>query len=567
MRRRRFFRTVGAAGAGLWLGPAMAAGDGVARPPGVAPFGKKSGPFDLVLRGGTVFDGTGAAGRKMDVGAVGDRIVAVGPGLARGTREIDVTGLAVAPGFIDIHSHADLSLFVNPRAESRIRQGVTTEVVGQDGGSVGPWSDEAWETVRDRYRSRFGVEITFRDPVGFLDGIDRLKPAVNVASMVGNGALRGLVIGQENRPAGEEELERMKSLLVRLLEGGCVGLSSGLEYTPSGFASTDELAALAEVAAARMCPYASHMRNEDDALLGAVEEALMVGRLSGVPVEVSHLKCQGRRNYWKTDAVLGLLREARRAGVDVMYDVYPYTAYQTGLSNLFPTELRAGGTAAFLARLAEPGTAAAMERAARAKVALLGDWNRIQISSAREAWARGRRLGDLAAERGLDPYDLAVWLLRSNDGSVGMIGHGMGEESVERLLADPLGMVCSDGGAYAPYGPLSESVPHPRGYGTFPRLLGRYVREKGVLDLPTAIHKITGMPAGRLGFADRGRIAEGAAADLVAFDPATVEDRATFSNPHQYPVGIPVVVVNGVVTLVDGEHTGELGGQSVRREG
>jgi N-acyl-D-amino-acid deacylase len=518
---------------------------------------------DLVLRGATVFDGSGRAGRDADVAVTGDRITEVGPGLAAGSEEIDLRGLALAPGFIDVHSHADMSLLVNNRAESRIRQGVTTEVVGQDGGSIGPWSEEGFQATRERYRDR-GVDIDFRDPPGFLDRIDRERPAVNVASMVGNGALRGFVVGNENRPATDDEVARMKGLLAGYVERGCVGLSSGLEYTPSGFASTAELADLASVMSAAGYPYASHMRNEDDRLLAAIEEALMVGRRGGVPVQIAHLKQQGQRNYWKADAVLELLEAARAEGIDVMFDVYPYTAYQTGLSNLFPTEMRAGGTRAFLARLRDEATAATLERACRDKVALLGDWDSVQISSADEEWAQGRLMGALAAERGVEPYELTMQLLESNDGGVGMIGHGMDEANVAKLLAHPLGMMCSDGGAYAPYGPLSRSSPHPRGYGSFPRLLGRYVREVGALSLEAAIHKVTQMPARRLHIADRGAIAPGMAADLVAFDPDTVADRATFTEPHQYPVGIPVVVVNGVVTIRDAEHTGALGGRAVR---
>lgn len=519
---------------------------------------------DLVLRGATVFDGTGAPGREMDVGITGDRITEVGRSLPAGGQELDLRGLALAPGFIDVHSHADLSLLINNRAESRIRQGVTLEVVGQDGGSIGPWSDAQFEATRDRYR-RSDVEIDFRDPAGFVERISRERPAVNVATMVGNGALRGLVVGNDDRPATEGELARMKELLAEQIRRGCVGLSSGLEYTPSGFADAAELVELASVLVGTGYPYASHMRNEDDRLLGAVEEALHVGRVAGVPVQISHLKAQGQRNYWKADAALNLIERARDEGVDVHFDRYPYTAYATGLSNLFPSGMRAGGNAAFLARLRATETAARLEKACRDKVALLGDWNSVQISSTNEgtAWARGKLMGNLARERAVEPYELTLQLLEANGGSVGMIGHGMGEENTAKILAHPLGMLCSDGGAYATYGPLSEGSPHPRGYGSFPRLLGHYVRDTGALTLESAIHKTTQMPARKLQLAGRGVIAVGAFADLVAFDPAAVADRATFENPHQYPVGVPHVVVNGVLTLRDGEHTGELGGRGV----
>jgi N-acyl-D-amino-acid deacylase len=309
------------------------------------------------------------------------------------------------------------------------------------------------------------------------------------------------------------------------------------------------------------------MRNEDDRLFAAIEEALQVGRLAGVPVEISHLKAQGGRNWWKAETALRMIDEARAAGIEAGFDVYPYIAYSTGLANLFPVRARDGGTDAFLARLADPGQRAELERAVREKVAQLGDWDSVQVTATGSdalAWARGRRLGTLAAERGEDPFDLLVRLITEDRNRVGMVGFGMSEENVELQLAHPLAAVCSDGGAYAPHGPLSRSVPHPRTYGTFPRLLGRYVRERGVLPLEAAIHKITALPASRVGLHDRGTIAVGAPADLVAFDPDTVSDRASFEAPHQYPVGIPHVWVNGTPVLVHGEHTGARPGRSAR---
>lgn len=552
MHRRTFVHTAGLAAAGMALDPRFA-------------FAARRA--DRVLRGATVFDGTGAPGREVDVSITGDRITAVGSGLPAGSEELDLRGLVLAPGFIDIHSHAEMSLFVNPNAESRIRQGVTLEVVGQDGSSVGPWSEDEYQDTRESYRSRYDADIDFRNPAGFLNGIDRLRPTVNVASMVGNGSVRGFVVGYENRPATDAEIARMVEEVRKAINGGCVGLSSGLEYTPSGFADPNELISLAAVMKGTGYPYASHMRNEDDRVLAAVEETIHIGRMAGVPVQVSHLKAQGKRNFWKQKVILDLLAEARTVGVDAMFDCYPYIAYQTGLSNLFPTEMRAGGTQAFLARLRAPATAAPLERACRDKVALLGDWNSVQIVSAgRSPWATGRKLGDLARARGVEPYALTLELLEANGGGVGMIGFGMGEENVAELLAHPLGMMCSDGGAYAPYGPLSTSSPHPRSYGSFPRLMGHYVRDAKVMSMEAAIYKVTGAPARRLGLKGRGSIAVGAFADLVAFDPSTVADRATYEEPHQYPVGIPVVLVNGVLTIRDGELTGERGGRAVRGE-
>ena len=524
---------------------------------------------ELVVRGGTIFDGSGGPPRSGDVAVSGDRIVEVGRVSGAAAAEIDARGMAVAPGFVDIHSHADLSLLVNPAAESRVRQGVTVEVVGQDGSSVGPWGDAAFESTRDRYRRSYSVEIDFRDPGGFLDRIDRERPAVSVATMVGHGTVRGRIVGGADRPATPSELEQMRALVRQALAQGAVGLSTGLEYTPGSFAALDELTALAGELRGTPYPYASHMRNEDDRLLAALEEALHVGRVAGVPVQVSHLKAQGERNYWKADAALSAIEAARAAGVDAHFDRYPYTAYATGLSNLFPAAARAGGGARFLERLADPSQSPALERACREKIALLGSWNAVQVVGVRggDARAQGRRLGELAEELREDPYDLTVRLLRESGGSAGMIGFGMSEENTERLLAHPLGMVCSDGGAYAPYGPLSASSPHPRGYGSFPRVLGRYVRERGAMTLEAAVHKMTGLPASKLALADRGLIRPGAVADLVVFDPDQIGDRATFEQPHQYPAGVHHVVVCGVHTIRDGEQTGQRGGRAVRGTG
>lgn len=546
----------------VWSGGAVAVG-GLAAPGLI--LGSKTGRADLVLRGAEVFDGTGAPSRLLDVAVTGDRITAVGDGLAPGTAELDLTGLALAPGFIDIHAHTDLSLFVEPRAESRIRQGVTLDVTGQDGSSI-LWGERQALERDAGYRERYGVGLGFRDLAGFFDRLEREPAAVNVASMVGHGSVRGLVVGFDDRPATESEVERMRGLVREALSQGAVGLSSGLEYTPGSFADLRELVGLAEVLREHRLPYASHIRNEDDQLLAAVEECLQVGRMAGVPVQLSHLKAQGERNYWKAEAALAALEAARAGGVEVDFDRYPYIAYATGLSNLFPAALRAGGGSAFLGRLTDAATAPEMERAARDKVALLGDWDAVQITSAPDAvrWAQGRRLGALARERDADPYALAVELLLAGGGSVGMIGYGMDEGNTARLLAHPLAMVCSDGGSYAPYGPLSAAQPHPRAYGSFPRLLGHYVREVGALSLADAIHKITARPAQKLRLVDRGMIRVGAFADLVAFDPATVADGATFEAPHQYPVGVEHVVVNGAVTIRHGEQTGALAGRPVR---
>jgi len=552
MDRRDWLRAAGVAGLGGALGSTRLAALAPNAPGAPAVHTRPDFAPDLVIRGGTLIDGSGGPLVIGDLAVTGDRITAVGEVAETGAVEIDATGHAVSPGFIDIHSHADNELFIEPRAESRIRQGVTLEIVGQDGGSLGPRSEPA----------DWGSELS-----DFLDAIDRTRPAVSVATMVGHGTVRGYVMGDADRPATAAELTRMRRLVAGARAQGAVGISSGLEYNPGGFAGIDELVELAAEFAGSGYPYASHMRNEDDELLAAVEEAIQVGRRAGVPVQISHLKAAGVPNYWKGDVALRMIEAAAGDGLDIHFDRYPYVAFATGLTLLFPGWARVGGVDAFFGRLEDPDVARRVAEYAACETALLGGWNGVQISSTpteRNAYARGRRLGELAAERGEEPYQLALRLLREEGFGVGMIGFGMSEENTSKFLSHPLGMVCSDGGAHAPYGPLSEGSPHPRGYGTFPRLLGHYVRERGDMTLARAIHKITMMPADKLRMRDRGRLRVGAVADVTVFDPGTVTDRATFADPHQYPLGIPHVVVNGVLTLRDGEHTGELGGRAVR---
>lgn len=497
------------------------------------------GDWDLVLRGGTVFDGSGAPGRILDLAISGDRIAAIGPHLAgKGADEIPVAGLAVAPGFVDIHSHGDGSIRMDGRMESVIRQGVTTIVAGQDGSS------------RDDYAELAG-----------------LGPAVNLAWMIGLGTLRGRVIGDADRPATADELRRMTGLVEAALASGACGASSGLEYTPGAFASPEELVALCRPLAARHLPYATHMRNEDDRLLESIDESLAVARGAGCPLQISHLKTQGPRNWGKLDAVFDRIETAARQGLDVAFDRYPYLAYSTGLTNLFPVWSRAGGTSAFLVQLTDDGVRERIKSETLAKVALIGGWDHVQISGVRaeaDRPAEGQRLGAYAAALGMHPYDLAVFMLLRNEGNVGMLGFAMSEENLDRILTHPRGMVASDGGAFAADGPTHRGSPHPRGAGTFPRVLADQVRARKVLRLEEAIHKMSGLPASRIRLTDRGRLAVGLAADVVVFDPATIADRATFANPFQYPEGVAAVLVNGKVAIREGQRGAAARGRLLR---
>ena len=532
--------------------------------------GRKS--YDIIIRNGTVFDGMLSGPVEADVAITDGRIVAVGPRLGSDARVvINARGLAVAPGFIDIHSHADGTLFEDPRVESVIREGITTVVVGQDGSSRAPRRSRSAQsdTTDGDADGDFGIDGAIGD---VLRAIDALPSAANVASMVGLGTVRHAVIGDDDRPATEEELVHMAALVEASLASGACGASSGLEYTPGMFASRDELIALCRPLAARGLPYATHMRNEDDHVLDSIDESIAVARGAGCPLEISHLKTQGKRNWGKIDDAFRKIEDARKAGLDVTFDRYPYIAYQTGLSNLFPKWSKDGGTSAFIARLSDADQLPRLRKEVLEKVDLIGGWDNVLISSVSnedDKSAEGQRLGRFAKSLGRDPYELATGLLTRSRGGVGMVGFAMDEKNVERFLAHPLSMVCSDGGAYAVDGPAHEGHPHPRALGTFPRVLGMYVRDKKVLTLQQAIHKMTAAPAARLKLADRGRLARDFAADVVVFDPATVRDRATFAEPFQYPEGISVVIVNGRIALRHGERTDtdRRSGKAVRPSG
>lgn len=505
---------------------------------------------DIIVRNGTVFDGTGAPGQENDVVITGGRVTAViRRSTGRGAVEIDAKGLAVAPGFIDIHSHGDGSLWEDPRAESAVRQGVTTIVVGQDGSSRAP---NATPAQPDESRGSFA---SFND---LWQAFDQLHPAVNVASMIGLGTVRSVVVGGKDRPATPDELARMRAMVESAVAQGACGASSGLEYTPGAFAPLGELIELCRPLASRQLPYATHMRNEDDRLLDAIDESIAVAKGAGCPLQISHLKTQGPRNWSKLDTVFARVAAARESGCDAAFDRYPYIAYQTGLSNMFPVWSRDDSTAAFLVRLTDTATADRIKRETLAKAELIGGWDNVliaSVSNAADKTAEGARLGKYAASQSIDPYAMAVGLLQRNRGNVGMVGFAMSEDNLDRILAHPQGMVCSDGGAFAIEGPSRRGHPHPRGLGTFPRILSRYVRERKALTLEQAINKMTALPASRIHLRDRGRLASRMAADVVVFDPATVADKATFEEPFQYPVGINAVIVNGAVALRDGQRS------------
>lgn len=505
-------------------------------------------PYDILLVGGRVLDGTGAAARRADVALRGDRIVAVGDlAGAAAVRKIDVAGLCVAPGFIDMHSHSDRSLLVDGKGQSSIRQGVTTNVTGNCGSSPAPNRAGSNEKL-----------VEFRD---FLEALRAARVSVNVAPLVGHNAVRVAAMGQENRQPTPAELDEMRRLVEQAMKSGAVGMSTGLVSPPGTYSETPELVALAKVVAAHGGLYASHIRGEAGTLVAAVQEAIEIGREAQVRVQVSHHKAAGKENWGKTRHTLAMIDEAVERGQTVRVDVYPYRAGSAGLSQLVPPWAHEGGRDRMLERLRDPQL---RPRIARDMSQGLPDWpnffqidwDDIQIASvstdANRRWV-GHKVGDVARDRNLPGVEACIDLLIEEGAGVQMINFVIDEEEMQRVLRHPLSMIGSDGLAVSPE--TDKGQPHPRYYGCFPRVLGRYVRELKVISLETAVHKMTAMPAAQLGWRERGVIAPGKVADLTLFDPERVIDRATFESPHQYPDGIPHVLVAGQFVIQDGQHT------------
>jgi len=551
-----------------FLGQASAALAGLAAS---RPFRVEAAPsFDLVVRGGIVVDGTGAPAFRADVGLVGDTIAALGEiAPDQGRRVIDAAGLHVAPGFIDIHTHSDPDVLAYPTADSRVRQGVTTELAGNCGGSAAPLAGLGVAERREEWKDD-GIDADWTDVASYLSRVEKAGISVNHALLVGQGTLRSNAIGDVDRPLSADEARTIARALEEALDQGVFGLSTGLEYVPGRYTPPSEIVELARLVARRGGLYASHIRNEEARLLEAVAEAIEVGRSSGVRVEIAHLKAGGESNWPKQGAALDLLESARRDGVAVLADAYPYTAYSTGLTILMEGWAREGGTAAILARLRDPETRARIRREVEAQVkGDPGSWERVVVSRVKteknRSRAVGRSLVEIATGWRLDPVDACLRLLEEEETAVSFIGHAMSPDNVEGVLRHPLVMIGSDGSSMAPVGKAAEARPHPRSYGTFPRVIGFYARERGIFDLPTAVRKMTSLPADQVGLGDRGRLARGKKADLVVFDAAKVRDTATFDDPHRYPEGIAYVLVNGVSVVERGAHTGARPGRALRR--
>jgi dihydroorotase/N-acyl-D-amino-acid deacylase len=525
--------------------------------------------YDLLIRGGRIVDGTGSPWYRGDVAVRGDRIAAVGllPG-AQARDTIDATGLVVAPGFIDMLGHSEYPLLADPRAISKITQGVTSEITGEVT-SVVPVNANTLRELDARTRAR----VTWSDLNGYFTALEGARPAINLGTFVTVGSVRRYVMGDANRPASPAELEQMRGLVAGAMEQGAMGLSSGLIYAPASYASTAEVTELARVAARFGGGYASHMRSEGDRLVEAIDEAIRIGEGAGTWVQIHHLKASGRANWGKMRPAVAAIEAARARGLDVTADQYPYVASGTGLDATIPNWAHAGGNDSLLARLRDPATRARI----RGELAGTGgDWDigtsaggpsgvmiaSVSVDSLRRY--QGMRLSEVAAARGQEAPDALFDLLVADNANTAAIYFSMSEEDLEHAMRQPWVSVGMDAGARAADSTVT-SRPHPRAYGTFPRILCRYVRERRVLTLEDAVRKFTALPAARVGLADRGVVKAGMFADLTLFDPNTVCDRATFEAPVQTSVGIMHVLVNGTPVLRDGAPTGARAGRALRR--
>ncbi|MDX1383539.1 MAG: D-aminoacylase, partial [Thermoanaerobaculia bacterium] len=528
--------------------------------------------YDVIIRNGTVYDGTGAAGRVADLAIGGDRIAAIGDlGRARADTEIDASGLAVAPGFINMLSWATESLIHDGRSQSDIRQGVTLEIFGE-GQSMGPLSEEM-RRRRQENQGDLRFEIAWTTLGEYLDHLVQRGVAPNVASYVGATTVRIHEIGYEDRPPSGEELERMRALVRQAMEEGALGVGSSLIYAPAFYAETEELIELAKVAGEYGGGYISHIRSEGNRLLESIDELIRIAREAGVPAEIYHLKASGRSNWGKLDEAIAKVEAARAEGLRITADMYTYVAGSTGLDASMPPWVQEGGYDAWAQRLRDP---AIRRRVGAEMVADTDDWENMFWAAGADGillvgfrnpdlkGLTGKTLAEVAAERGRPAHETAMDLVVEDGSRVQCVYFMMSEENVRRKIQVPWVSLGSDAASLAPEGAFLRSSTHPRAYGNVARLLGLYVRDEGLLPLEEAIRKLTDLPASNLGLRDRGRLAAGYFADVVVFDPARIRDHATFEEPHQYATGVLHVWVNGTAVLSDGEHTGATPGRVVR---
>lgn len=529
---------------------------------------------DVVIRHGTVYDGTGAPGVVEDVAIDGDRIAAVGSvGAARGRQEVDATGLAVAPGFVDMLNHSETAFQADGRAQSGIRQGVTLAVFGES--SIGPLSDRMKADMQRR-QGDIKFDITWSTLGEGLDALARRGVSTNIASFVSASTIRAKEIGFDNRPPTADELERMRADVRVAMDEGAMGLTTALIYTPAVFSKTDELVALAKIASAAGGMYIAHIRSEGDRLLEAIDETIDIARRASIRAEIYHLKAAGQSNLGKMAQAIDRIDAARNAGVEITADMYTYTAGSTGLDAAMPPWVQEGGYDAWAARLRDPKI---RDRVRRDMTTAGGDWENLLLAAGGQGTLlvgfknealrgyTGKTLAEVAAARGKSVQDTAMDLVVEDGSRVQVVYFLMSEDNIKRQIQQPWVSFGSDAAFMSAEGVFLKTSTHPRAYGNFARLLGKYVRDEHVVPLEEAVRKLTSLPADNLHIRDRGRLAPGKFADVVIFDPKTIADRATYEQPHQYAVGVRHVWVNGTQVLKDGEHTGAKPGRVVRGPG
>lgn len=532
--------------------------------------------FDLAILGGTIIDGTGKSEYKADLGIRQGRIASIGqinPG--ESLQEISADGLVVAPGFIDTHSHSDIMVFAEPELLPKLMQGVTTELLGQDGIGAAPILPKYLNQWRQYMAGLSGdppINWDWQSIKEYIKKLEEKKPALNLAVLIPQGNIRMVVLGLENIEANSSQIKAMEEEVQHAMEAGALGISLGMVYLPCIFARRDELIRLFRRCAQKRGFWVVHIRSGGDFILESIAEVISMAKEAEIPLHISHFKAAGRRNWHKMEMALEALEKARQDGLDITFDIYPYTAGSTMFMAILPPWALEGGVSKTLSRLKDselrqrlkeeflappsPGKGASWEN----YVNFVG-WENIIISSVSKeenfSWV-GKSVASIAAENRKEPAEMAFDILLNEEGKVGMILFSMDEEKMVMGLKHPLGMICTDG--------LLGGQPHPRVYGTYPRILGRYVREKKNLSLSEAIRKMTSFPAQRLGLKDRGILAPGMAADIVVFNPEIIIDRATYENPRQYPLGIEHVIVNGIHSVKEGKYTGQRGGQVLKKE-
>ncbi len=526
--------------------------------------------FDVIIKNGQVIDGSGKQPFFSDLGIKGDRINVLDKSIGNSADLIiDAKDKVVSPGFIDIHTHTDVELIVNPTADSKIFQGVTTEIGGNCGSSPFPFNEADLSEFDSDLFERYQEHADWRNILEFYNRLEKGKISINFASFTGHGDLRAFAVGKNDVPPTLGQMKIMKSVLAQSMEMGSLGLSTGLEYSPGSYANTDELIQLSKVVSENSGVYSTHMRNEDDYVEEAIEEALKICREANVSLQISHLKAGNPANWYKVDNMLKMIEDSYNSGLPVLADRYPYVAYGTGLSAFIPLWARQGNTDDLLNRLKDKSQLAEIEKYAKRRADRIGGWDNVLISSCftnENKRFEGKSIRDASLELGVKEFNFIKNIIIEEKNRIGIIGFAMSEENLQKVLSHPLVMIGSDGSAVSPTGKLSLGKPHPRYYGTFPRVLGKYTRDEKFFDLATAIKKMTSMPAEKLGLKGRGLIQKGNYADIVVFNPKEIIDNSTFLNPHQLATGIDYVLVNGKVTIKKGKHLGIRNGRVIKHQ-